>query len=152
MKNIQFLKIDFFPTVRFYLHKLDEKYPVLDVKRRWTEEWPSEKWNYQDNLMHLSPNSKKGKKSSKAKAPHPTKDESAESVEEAKITKDELNDFLTSIDGIGKKKVEKIVEHFGGVEEVVGVIHQNTSILTEVKGITKKLAEKIEKAWKNLLK
>ena len=50
------------------------------------------------------------------------------------------------------KKVEKIIEHFGNVDEVVGVLHQNKSILTEVKGITKKLVAKIEKAWKKLLK
>ena len=127
---------------------------MFDVKRRWSEEWPSEKWNYQDNLA-LKP-SKSGKiKSPKTKdVPNPTGDESTESVveQEVKITKKELNDFLTSIEGIGKKKVENIITHFGDVDEVVGVLHQNSSILTEVKGITKKLASKIEKAWNKLLK
>ena len=139
---------------KVYLHKLDEQYPVLDVKRRWTEEWPSEKWNFQDNLAHLNPNSNKNKIDSKAKAkaPSPTKDESSESVEEAQITKGELKDFLTSIDGIGKKKVNSIIDHIGSVDDVVGVLHQNPTLLTEVKGITKKLVAKIEKAWKNLLK
>jgi hypothetical protein len=138
---------------KVYLHELDEQYPVLDVKRRWTEEWPSEKFNYQDNLAHLNPNANKKKKSLKAKAPTPTDDESTESVkDEAKITKSELKDFLTSIDGIGKKKVNTIIDHIGSVEDVVGVLHQNPSLLTEVKGITKKLVSKIEKAWENLLK
>lgn len=137
-----------------YLHVLDNKYKMYDVKRRWSEEWPSEIYNYQDNLALKST-----KKSSKQEipkdkhVPHPTKDESNESeTQEANITKEELSDFLTSVDGIGNKKVKKIVEHFGNVDEVVGVLHQNTSILTEVKGITKKLAAKIEKAWKKLLK
>ena len=138
---------------KVYLHKLDKEYPVLDVKRRWSEEWPSEKWNYQDNLALNPAKSKSGKSSKDAPKPtKPSRDEAAESAQEEKITKGELKDFLTSIDGIGKKKVEKIIEHFGDVEEVVGVIHQNTSLLTEVKGITKKLASKIEKAWKKLLK
>ena len=53
---------------------------------------------------------------------------------------------------------EEIIDAFNGycfrgdVEEVIGVIHQNTSLLTEVKGMTKKLAAKVEKAWKKLLK
>jgi len=134
-----------------YLHKLDETYKVHDVKRRWSEEWPSEKWNYQDNLALNPAKSKSGK--SAQNTPNPTGDESKESSQtDATITKSELSDFLTSVEGIGKKKVAKIIEHFGDVEEVVGVIHQNSSILTEVKGITKKLAAKIEKAWQKLLK
>ena len=132
-----------------YLHVLDNEYKVHDVKRRWSEEWPSEKWNFQDNLAKDTSKSKK-----KAKlTPAPKGDEANESTQtDTSITKEELSDFLTSIDGIGKKKVKNIVEHFGSTEEVVGVIHQNTSILTEVKGITKKLALQIEKAWKKLLK
>jgi len=60
--------------------------------------------------------------------------------------------FLTSIEGIGKKKVKKIVEHFGDVDEVIGVLHQNPTMLTEIKGITDKLVKKVKKAWKKLLK
>ncbi|MFK5974941.1 MAG: hypothetical protein QM493_00410 [Sulfurovum sp.] len=32
-----------------YLHELDALYPMLNTEDRTTEEWPSEKWNYQDN-------------------------------------------------------------------------------------------------------
>ena len=135
-----------------YLHKLDSKYKMYDVKRSWSEEWPSEKWNYQDNMGANPLKSKSGKNPKNAPKPtKPSKDEAVESYDEAKITKKELQEFLTSIDGIGKKKVKKIIEHFGDVDEVVGVIHQNTDILTEVKGITKKLSAKIAKAWKKLL-
>jgi len=137
-----------------YLHVLDKEYKVHDVKRRWSEEWPSEIYNYQDNLaLKSSAQSSKKKVAKEKDIPSPTKDESAESaIQEDKITKKELSDFLTSVDGIGKKKVKKIVKHFGDVNEVVGVLHQNTSVLTEVKGITKKLALKVEKAWKKLIK
>ncbi|WP_324172870.1 helix-hairpin-helix domain-containing protein [Sulfurimonas sp.] len=134
-----------------YLHVLDSEYKMHDVKRRWSEEWPSEKWNYQDNLA-LKPSAKSKKKDFK-NAPSPTNDESAESTqEEFEITKKELKEFLTSIDGIGNKKVDSIVNHFGDVNEVIGVLHQNTSMLTEVKGITKKLVSKITKAWSKLIK
>ncbi len=136
-----------------YLHVLDSEYKMYGVKRRWSEEWPSEKWNYQDNLaLKVSKKTKKQKISKDV--PNPSGDESVESKveQEAKITKDELSDFLTSIEGIGKKKVKTIIEHFGNIDEVIGVLHQNSSILTEVKGVTKKLASKIEKSWKKLLK
>jgi len=33
-----------------YLHELDAQYPILNTKKRDTEEWPSETWNFQDNL------------------------------------------------------------------------------------------------------
>ncbi len=136
-----------------YIHELDSGYPMLDVKRRYTEEWPSEKWNYQDKLALKKTNSLDAKSPKKKDVPNPTNDESNESSEQiAKITNEELSDFLISVDGIGKKKVDRIVEYFGDADEVVGVIHQNPSILTEVKGITKKLVLKIEKAWKKLLK
>jgi hypothetical protein len=134
-----------------YIHELDSTYKMYDVKRRYFEEWPSEIYNYQDRLALKQTKTLKVKSSSK-EVPNPTKDESSESMQnDLKITFEELNDFLTSVDGIGKKKVKNIVEHFGDVEEVVGVLHQNSSILTEVKGITKKLVSKIEKAWKKLL-
>jgi glutathione synthase/RimK-type ligase-like ATP-grasp enzyme/DNA uptake protein ComE-like DNA-binding protein len=137
-----------------YIHELDKEYPMLDVKRRFVEEWPSEKWNYQDKLaLKKDKNSLETKSPKKKDVPHPTGDESNESEEQLnKITKEELSDFLTSVDGIGKKKVERIIEHFGDEEEVVGVIHQNPSLLKEVKGITKKLVKKIEEAWSNLFK
>jgi len=138
---------------KVYLHKLDAQYPMLDVKRRYSEEWPSEIYNYQDKLA-LKPSKDMKTKSPKAKdVPSPTGDESSESiVEDVTITKEELSDFLRSIDGIGKKKVDAIIEHFGSVDEVVGVLHQNPSMLKDVKGITKKLVSAIEKAWKKLLK
>ncbi|MEA1891216.1 MAG: hypothetical protein U9N33_00725 [Campylobacterota bacterium] len=133
-----------------YLHVLDSEYKMYDVKRRWSEEWPSEIYNYQDNLALKSPKAKSPKSKD---LPNPTDDESSETaVEEVKISKKELTDFLRSVDGLGKKKVDNIIQHFGSVDEVIGVLHQNCSILTGVRGITKKLSTKIEKAWKKLLK
>ena len=134
-----------------YIDELDKKYKMYAVKRRYAEEWPSEKWNYQDKLA-LKP-LRNLKKKSDIEVPAPTKDESSESVEnEVTITKEELGDFLTSIQGIGKKKFNKILDHFGDVEEVLGALHQNSTLLQEVEGITEKLVNKIDKAWNKLFK
>jgi hypothetical protein len=63
-----------------YLHILDSEYKMYDVKRRWSEEWPSEIYNYQDNLA-LKPTKKSSKQEipQDKPVPHPTKDESNES-------------------------------------------------------------------------
>jgi len=135
---------------KIYLHKLDSQYKIFNIKRRWSEEWPSEKWNYQDNLG-INPAKSKSKKDPQ-NAPDPVGDESSESAINDAITKKELNDFLTSIEGIGKKKAQRTIEYFDNIEEVVAVIHKNPSLLENVKGITKKLASKIDKAWQKLLK
>jgi len=135
---------------KVYLHKLDKEYPMLDVKRRYTEEWPSEIYNYQDNLALKTTKSSKIKEIKKSDAPNPTGDEAVESSPQIKkISEDELINFLISIEGIGKKKVSAIIDYFGDYNEVIGVLEQNPSLLNNVKGITKKLSLKIEENYKS---
>jgi glutathione synthase/RimK-type ligase-like ATP-grasp enzyme len=136
-----------------YLHKLDSIYKMYDVKRRYVEEWPSEKWNYQDNLTQNSSKPLSAKVLKTKEVPNPTGDETDESfAPKVEVSKKELVEVLTSVDGIGKKKVKKIMDYFGGIAEVAGILNQNSSILTNVKGITKKLASKIEKSWEEFKK
>ncbi|MEA3513119.1 MAG: hypothetical protein U9R37_05915 [Campylobacterota bacterium] len=131
----------------YYLHQLDEKYPMFDVKRRWSEEWPSEKWNYQDKLALKSLKSMKVPALKDHVAPNPT-GEDIDSIETPKVSKKELKTVLTSIDGLGKKKFEKIIDEVGSTTEVVGILDQSPSILLNIKGITEKLVNKISKTWK----
>jgi Holliday junction resolvasome RuvABC DNA-binding subunit len=63
------------------------------------------------------------------------------------ITKKELKQILTSVNGLGPKKFDDIIEQMGGTQEVVGVLDQSASILLNIKGITKKLIKKIEVVW-----
>ncbi|GCE24704.1 ATP-dependent RecD-like DNA helicase [Dictyobacter alpinus] len=55
--------------------------------------------------------------------------------------------YLSSglIKGIGPKKAQAIVDHFG--EQTLAIIEQQPEMLTEVKGISRKDCERIEKAW-----
>ncbi|SFV60051.1 Ribosomal protein S6 glutaminyl transferase [hydrothermal vent metagenome] len=126
-----------------YIHELDAKYKIYPVKRRVTEEWPSEKWNYQDKLA-LKP-LRSLKEDTDIEVPTPTKSE-------LEVTEEELSDFLTSIKGIGKKKVKKLLKHFGSVDDVVTVLHQKPTRLKEIKGFDAKLIKKVKKAWNKLLK
>jgi exodeoxyribonuclease V alpha subunit len=49
------------------------------------------------------------------------------------------------IKGIGPKKAQAIVDHFG--EQTLAIIEQQPEMLTQVKGISSKDCERIEKAW-----
>ena len=130
-----------------YIHELDEEYKVFDVKRRWSEEWPSEIFNYQDRFPLKSLKSMKVKDDKSVSIPAPA-GEDMEIIQTAPIvTKEELKKVLISVDGLGIKKFEKIIEEIGEVEEVVGVLEQSPSILLNIKGFTSKLVEKIENAW-----
>jgi len=129
----------------FYIHELDEQYKVKHVKRRTKEEWPSEIFNYQDKLALKSIKSMKIK-DNKQKAPNPA-GEDQESAKVLKVSKKQLKEVLTSIEGIGDKKFNKIVEEFGSSDEIVGVLEQSPSILLNIKGITKELIAKISKKW-----
>ena len=55
--------------------------------------------------------------------------------------------YLSSglIKGIGPKKAQRIVDHFG--EQTLAIIEQQPERLSEVKGISTKDREQIEKAW-----
>jgi glutathione synthase/RimK-type ligase-like ATP-grasp enzyme len=133
-----------------YLHKLDEKYKMYDIKRRWSEEWPSEIYNYQDkfslkNLKGMKVNSPKNEKV-------PSADEANEIDKIYQISKKELRDILTSVSGLGAKKFENILNKFGDTHEIVGILNQNPSILIQVKGITKTLVTNIEEKWKEFSK
>jgi len=135
-----------------FLHQLDEVYPMLDVKRRWSEEWPSEKWNYQDKLALKSIKSMKVPALKKEDAPDPM-GEDMEIVETTiNYTQDQIVEFLRAIDGLGKKKVQKIVEEFETIDELVGVLNQSPSILLNIKGINKKIVKEIELNWDSFKK
>jgi len=128
-----------------YLHELDEQYSMFTVNERFSEEWPSEKWNYQDNLALKSLKSMKVKEGD---IPDPDgEDMESPSDTMPEISKKELKEVLTSVKGVGNKKYDKIVKEIGNKEEVVGVLEQSPSILLNIKGFTKKLVKKIEQKW-----
>ena len=60
-----------------YLHELDDAYKIYDVKERTFEEWPSEKWNYQDKFALKNLKSMKVPALKKEEAPVVSDDESS---------------------------------------------------------------------------
>ncbi len=137
---------------KVYLHELDKKYKVYDVKQRLFEEWPSEEYNYQDRFALKNLKSMKVKNTKDNITPTASVDEANESEEIKTASKKELKTILTSIDGIGNKKFDRIIEEIGSASEVSGVLEQSPSILLNIKGITKKLVVKISDAWNEFKK
>ncbi len=130
-----------------YLHELDEVYPMLDVQRRWKEEWPSEKWNYQDKFSLKSLKSMQVPKLEEEEAPDPYGEDMEICETTPTLTKKELENILTSVVGIGKKKFDTIMKELGSKEDVIGVLEQSPSILLNIKGITQKLVTNISRRW-----
>ncbi len=129
-----------------YLHEMDKLFPILLTEDRMQEEWPSEIWNFQDNhgrsihKVHTQSN------------PKIDQDESQESSESNSIILNDkkVNKLLTSVDGIGKKKAEKIMKTFG-TQELVRALESNPAMLKEeISWFKKKILKKLGKKWENL--
>ena len=136
-----------------YLHELDALYPMLDTYTRTKEEWPSEKWNFQDNY------GKSVQKVSVKKNPKfKDDDESSEATKISEASKKiELSEksvkaLLTSVEGIGKKKAEKIMEKFDTTELVHALETAPEKIGEELSWFKEKFLKRLQKEWKALKK
>ncbi len=123
------------------LFELDELYPMLLVKPKKGEEWPSEKWNFQDMnpLKILNQHNHVDN--------IPSNDEVA--IEKEEIGDEEFFEYLsTSVKGVGKKKAEKILNQ-KSKGELVTMLETNPTALLDLKGIGKKTLPKLLEKWKD---
>jgi len=134
-----------------YLHEMDSLYPMLVTDDRTKEEWPSEKWNFQDNY---------GKSIRKVHAqsnPHYALEEDADESKESEaqedmvvLTEKKVKKLLTSVEGIGKKKAEHIMDKFSTLELVQALETAPHKIVEEISWFKKKFLKKLEKEWAEL--
>lgn len=129
-----------------YLHQLDSKYKIFDVKPRTYEEWPSSKWNYQDKFPLKSIKSMKVSEKDAIDAPV-SGDEATPAI---KLSKTEIKEILISVDGIGNKKAKRILENYNKTE-LVEILDQEPSLLLNIKGVTGKIVEKLSKVWDDFI-
>jgi len=137
-----------------YLHELDARYPILMTEDRTEEEWPSEKWNFQDNYghtvrkVHAKSNPKYDEKVSKKALKEA--DEANESTSQEHglvLTEKKIKKFLTSVSGIGRKKAEKIMKKFDTVALIHTLETEPEKLTKEISWFTKKLLREIQKEW-----
>jgi len=130
---------------QMYLHELDALYPMLDTYTRTEEEWPSEQWNFQDNYgrtirkVHAQSNPKQL-----------DSDETQSSVSRPELSKKKIKKLLTSVEGIGKKKAEKIMEKFDTTEIVHALETEPEKIAEGFSWFKEKLLKKLKKEWNAL--
>ena len=119
---------------------LDSLYPMLNTKKRKGEEWPSEKWNFQDKYRL------KNIKTMETEVPD---------SDEATINTENVDDaaffeYLSTAakgKGVGKKKAKKMLEEMGKVE-LIQTLESNPKKLKEVVNIKKEALKKLQKGWK----
>ncbi len=133
-----------------YLHELDALYPMLMTEDRTREEWPSEKWNFQDNYGHTV-----RKVHAKSNPHYNDEDENSESAEQENIielTEKKVEKLLTSVEGIGKKKAEKIMEKFDTTELVHALETAPEKLMEEISWFKKKFLTRLQKEWEEFKK
>ncbi len=128
-----------------YVHELDSEYKIFDVKERSFEEWPSEKWNYQDRFALKNLKSMKAPALKKEEAPEVSADESSSDID---ISDKELETLLLSIKGLGKKKLKKILKNFTHAE-LIALLEVEPKVLTNIKNINNQLVDSIVEMWSN---
>jgi hypothetical protein len=123
------------------LFDLDERFPMFDSKDTKGEEWPSEKWNYQDKFAL------KNIKSMKVKNNQALKDGDESALNSEDVSDDEMFAFLsTSSKGFGKKKAQAALEEHGK-EKIMEMLESEPKSLLDVKGIKEKTMKKMVEAW-----
>jgi hypothetical protein len=131
-----------------YLHEMDSLYPMLLTEDRTKEEWPSEKWNFQDNYGHSI-----RKVHAQSNPKYNDSDEASAEVQEQEdmvvLTEKKVKKLLTSVDGIGKKKAEQIMDKFNTAELVHALETAPHKIAEEISWFKKKFMSKLLTEWED---
>jgi hypothetical protein len=123
------------------LFDLDDKFPILDTIDTKGEEWPSEKWNFQDKYAL------KSIKSMNIENDQALKDGDESGLNEEEISEEEMLEFLSnSAKGFGKKKAKAALEKHGK-KELMNMLENKPKTLLDVKGIKEKTLKKMVDAW-----
>jgi len=105
------------------------------------EEWPSEKWNFQDKYAL------KNIKKMKVKNNKVLKDSDESALNANDVTDEEMVEFLSSsAKSFGKKKAKKALEAHGK-EEIMNMLENEPKNLLDIKGIKEKTIKKLVDAW-----
>jgi len=137
-----------------YLHELDTLFPMLPTEDRTKEEWPSEKWNFQDNYgksvrkVHAKSNPRVESDDEVVSIDEVSTDESQESM--IVLTEKKIKKLLTSVEGISKKKSKKILEKFDTAELIETLEESPEKLKEEFSWFKKKVLSKLMKQWEAL--
>ena len=122
------------------LFDLDEKFPMYNSEDTKMEEWPSERWNYQDKFAL-----KNIKKMKVANDQRLKDDELLINAED--ISEDDLIEFLANTaKGFGNKKAKEALKTYGK-EEIINMFENDPKKLLELKDMTESIMEIMLNSW-----
>lgn len=127
-----------------------ETYPLLPTELKLGEEWPSERWNRQDNYqpktniatvvdLHME-HQDVGQEDAEAELP----DEPA--TESTALSVEQLNSFFSGVKGVGPKLSSQIIETLG-IDGTANALINDQQQLLQVKNIKNKKYEAIIEHW-----
>jgi glutathione synthase/RimK-type ligase-like ATP-grasp enzyme len=123
------------------IFELDEYFKMSNTKTRKKEEWPSEKWNFQDKYPL------KSLKSMKVANSKNLKDSGEDALNIKEISDEQLFAFLsTSTDGFGKKKARAALDEYGK-EKLLDMLENDPKSLLEIKGLKEKNYKQMIDGW-----
>lgn len=129
-------------------HHQKERWALLPIELRNTEEWPSEVWNFQDNYLK-----KATLKNAKLVAANSAILDTDESTNKPMLApslpnEKELTLFLASIKGVGNKLINNILSTLGTAGTYEALQHSPHLLLT-VKNLKQKKLDLIINAWQD---
>ncbi len=139
----------------YYLHELDEMYPMLNTYKRDSEEWPSEKWNFQDNYKTLAQKSAQKGIENLAASDESSQEESQQTQSTSNtfaLTTEQFEEFLRSVKGIGKKKSTEVMERFSSSEFLQKLEELPHELQEDFSWLKDKVLKALKKNYKELKK
>ncbi|HGZ70330.1 MAG TPA: hypothetical protein ENK74_02945 [Nitratifractor sp.] len=135
----------------YYLHELDTIYPIENTYKRESEEWPSEKWNYQDNYKTIEQSKEESEPVSGDESVAALIEKEASEIEEAiEISQKKFEKLLTSVKGVGKKKSNEVLEKFNSsdfLKKLEELPHELEEDFSWLKG---KILKSLRENWSEL--
>jgi len=142
-------KKKFLADGQYYLSQLDETYLMQNTLDSSTKEWPSSKWNYQAKYTLKQTQTTKVVSTRSKSVPSPTDEAQESPVLKMEIFDEKrLKKILTSVKGVGKKKLESLLKAFKDANGVALELEQGGDRLVKIKGISPKIQNKIMSTWK----
>ncbi|MBA1419608.1 MAG: hypothetical protein FAF03_01775 [Epsilonproteobacteria bacterium] len=132
-----------------YLHELDALYPILLTEDRTKEEWPSDKWNFQDNYGHTVRKVHAKSNPVDRELPKELEEVSSDESEESAVmlTEKKMKKILTKVEGIGKKKSNELIKELG-VDGLVDALEDAPEKLKkDFDWMKKKVLKELNKQW-----
>ena len=131
----------------YYLHELDSIYPMLNTYTRESEEWPSEKWNFQDNYSEISQSESEEEISGDESVASSVAEDAEEFIG---ISEKKFKKLLKSVKGLGNKKVAEVMDQVDSNDFLKKLEDAPHELEEDFSWLKNKILDGLSKNWKEL--